>query len=163
MITIKKKSLRVGKYVDTPYVDTLIRNYKQERWVHNSERIGKEDSLSVWFSVEEVQELLEKIKEYGGDGIKFYFGTYSENFPEKPEYAGRQTIVMVGTKQKQTENGGSANKDMYILKEGKTSILSLNYGSLCPPLCGGFSASGKGLSDVGVTIIDRGEKGISVV
>ncbi len=46
MITIEKKSLKVGKYVNTEHVDTVVRNYKQERWVYNSERIGKEDSLS---------------------------------------------------------------------------------------------------------------------
>ncbi|PWT70294.1 MAG: hypothetical protein C5B59_20900 [Bacteroidetes bacterium] len=163
MITIQKKSLRVGKYVDTAYVDAAIRNYKKERWVHNSEHIGKEDSLSVWFSAEEIQEFLDKIKEYGGDGIKFYFGAYPADFPEKPEYAGRQTIVLVGTKRKEMENGGFADKDMYITRNGVTSIFSVNSGRLCPPICGGFAALGKGLTDVGVTIIDRGEKGVSVV
>ena len=56
MVTIEKKSIKVGKLVDTEHVETLIRNYKQERWAHNSKRIGKEDSLSVWFSVSELEE-----------------------------------------------------------------------------------------------------------
>jgi hypothetical protein len=46
MITIEKKSLNVGKYVDTKHVDSAIKTYKKERWIHNSKRIGKEDSLS---------------------------------------------------------------------------------------------------------------------
>jgi len=73
MLTIEKKSLKVGKFVNTEHVDTVIRTYKQERWVHNSERLGKEDSLSVWHSIEELEDLIAKAKEHGGDGIRFYF------------------------------------------------------------------------------------------
>ena len=62
MLTIQKKSLKVGKFVNTEHVDTVIRNYKQERWVHNTERLGKEDSLSVWHSIEELEELIAKPK-----------------------------------------------------------------------------------------------------
>ena len=69
MITIEKKSLKVGEYVDTKHVDEVIRTYKQERWIHNSKRIGKEDSLSGWYSVEELEEFIETIKDHGADGI----------------------------------------------------------------------------------------------
>jgi len=62
MIAIEKKSLLVGKYVSTQHVDKVIRNYKQERWIQNSERIGKEDSLSGWWSIEEIEDFLEKAK-----------------------------------------------------------------------------------------------------
>jgi hypothetical protein len=51
MLTIEKKSLNVGKFVTTEHVDSVIRNYKQERWIQNSERLGKEDSLSAWWSI----------------------------------------------------------------------------------------------------------------
>ena len=74
MTAIETKSLKVGKYVDTAHVDTLIRNYKQERWRQNSERLGKEDSLSVWFSVEELEEFIANIKDYNATGVRFYFG-----------------------------------------------------------------------------------------
>ena len=63
MMTIEKKSVKVGKFVSTAHVDTVIKNYKQNRWVHNSKRLGKEDSLSVWFSVEDMEAFLEKAKE----------------------------------------------------------------------------------------------------
>jgi hypothetical protein len=65
MLTIEKKSLKVGKYVDSRHVDNLVRNYKQEKWVHNSKRLGKEDSLSVWYSVEELEQFIDKIKQHG--------------------------------------------------------------------------------------------------
>lgn len=167
MTTIQKKSLKVGRYVDTNHVDTVIRNYKRERWVHNSERIGKEDSLSVWYSVEELEEFIEKIKMHGGDGVKMYFGAYSEHFETKPEYSSRQTIVMVATRSKETETG-IANKDLYI---NPGQILAYNLGSACPPNCpngtgkpiGPGDASGDDWGGIGVTIVDRGPKGFTVV
>ncbi|AXY76293.1 hypothetical protein D3H65_20865 [Paraflavitalea soli] len=167
MTTIQKKSLKVGRYVDTKHVDTVIRNYKRERWVHNSEHIGKEDSLSVWYSVEELEEFIQKIKNHGGDGVKMCFGAYSEDFDVKPDYNNRQTIVMVATRSKETETG-VANKDLYI---NPGQILAYNIGSICPPTCssGGTSKpSGPGDNSddwggIGVTIVDRGPKGFTVV
>lgn len=162
MSTIEKKSLKVGKYVNTPHVDSLIRNYKKERWAQNSERLGKEDSLSSWYSTEELQEFLETAKMHGADGIRLYFGVYGEDNAARPEYAGRQTLVFVATRSKMVD-GVVAHKDFYITDEnGKPKILAYNTGSLCPPFCpppGG----GLGRSSLGVTIIDRGEKGIAII
>jgi hypothetical protein len=158
MITKEKKSVRVGKYVNTDYVNTVLREYKKERWVHNSERIGKEDSLSIWFSVEDVEDFIATSKQNGADGIKFYFGAYPADFTEKPEYAGRQTLVMVATKTRETNIGTTVNKDVYITRNGNSTILGLNMGSPCPPLCGGYPATG----DLGITLIDKGDKGIEI-
>ena len=69
MVTNEKRSVRVGKLVNTEHVETVIRNYKQNRWVHNSNRIGKEDSLSVWFSVAELEQFFEKVKDWGGHNV----------------------------------------------------------------------------------------------
>jgi hypothetical protein len=159
MQTIEKKSLKVGKYVNSKHVDNAIRNYKQERWIQNSERIGKEDSLSAWWSVEELEGFLEQAKENGADGVKFYFGAYDKENAPNPDYAGLQTLVMVATKQKQTVSGVK-NKDLYVNTEKGTEILAYNMASLCPPYCGG------GLNDngdLGVTLVDNGDKGFVVI
>lgn len=156
MSTIQKKSVKVGKLVNTVHVDTVIRNYKQERWAPNSKRLGKEDSLSVWYSLEELEEYIEKIKIHGGDGIRFYFGAYSKDYKEQPEYAGRQTVVLVATKVKDTP-AGETNKDIYIQTDKGNTILAYNAGRLCPPFCqiGTFE-------EIGITIVDKGEEGIIV-
>lgn len=161
MTTVEKKSLKVGKYVDTHHVDTMVRNYKQERWIYNTERIGKEDSLSAWYSVEELEEFIQTIKEHGADGIKFYFAAYPAEFPEKPEFASRQTIVMVATKSKDAGDGATSNKDIYVGTNNGTNILAYNYSSICPPFCGGNTASD--FSGIGLAVIDRGEKGTIVI
>ncbi|MDP4131916.1 MAG: hypothetical protein Q8918_03055 [Bacteroidota bacterium] len=158
MITKEKKSTKVGKYVSTEFVDNVTREYKRERWIHNSERIGKEDSLSAWYGVEDIEGFLANIKQYGADGVKFYFMAYPADFPEKPEYAGRQSLVMVATKSKTTEMGTTVNKDVYITKNGTNTILGFNMANICPPACGLF-----GGDSVGVTLIDRGNKGIEIV
>lgn len=165
MITSQKKSLSVGKYVDTKHVDTVIRTYKKERWAHNSDHIGKEDSLSAWYSVEELENFLEVAKQHGADGVKIYFAAYPENYTDVPEYAGRQTIVLVGTKRKETEQGKPIDKDIYVQTEKGSQILAYNVARLCPPFCGGSKDDGtpdwgEGL---GITIVDRKDKGMVIV
>ena len=156
MVTIQKKSLKVGKQVDTAHVDNAIRNYKQERWVHNSQRLGKEDSLSVWYSIEELEEFIAMSKEHGADGLKLYFGTYDKDYAKQPLYAGRQTIVIVATKHKGAEEGHN-NKDIYIQTETGSSILAYNMGTICPPFCSNDNGS------LGVTIVDKGADGFEVI
>ena len=157
MVTKQKKSVKAGKRVSTAHVDSLIRNYKQERWSHNSRRIGKEDSLSVWYSIEELEEFMATVKKQGGDGIKLYFGVYDENQAPQKEYVSRQTIVLVATKEKETPNG-LMNKNLYVSTENGSSILAYNAGSICPPYCSGND----GFGGLGITIVDKGSEGLIV-
>ena len=162
MTTVEKKSLRVGKYVNTEHVDTAIRHYKQERWIHNSERIGKEDSLSVWYSAEELEEFVQTVRAHGADGVRMYFGVYGEDAP-RPGLEGRQTIVLVATKSKE-EGERLQHKDFYITRNGKADILAFNMGIPCPPLyCPGTPASPGGTGTLGLTFVKNGNNGMSVI
>ena len=152
--------------MDRDHVDSVIRTYKQEKWKYNTERLGKADSLSAWYSVEELEEYIGFIKEHGADGIRFYFGAYPENFEEVPEYAGRQTIVLVATRNK--ENGNrKANKDLYIGDGQDAKILAYNAAGLCPPYCDApptpIKPTAAKMPGLGVTLIDQGEKGMIVI
>lgn len=161
MSTIAKKSLRVGKYVDANHVDTLIRTYKQERWKYNSERMGVEDSLNVYYTIDELQEFLERSKAAGADGIRIHFGAYPENFKAKPENAGLQTTVFVATRQQATVNG-KVEKVVYENSENGHRILAYNMSPLRPE-----SPSGRGYDEewggIGTTLVDFGEKGVKLV
>ena len=161
MVTVKAKTRKAGRLVNTGHVDTIIRNYKQERWVNNSKHIGKEDSLSVWFTIEEIEAFLSKAKDQGADGLRLYFAAYSKDFAEQPLYADRQTIVMVATQAKETEKG-IVDKDVYVSTENGTSILAYNVGKICPPLCRP-SGVGDDSGDIGIAIIDRGKDGMTVI
>jgi hypothetical protein len=139
MSTIAKKSLRVGKYVDTNHVDTLIKTYREERWAQNSERIGQEDSASVWFSTDELEEFIQTAKKSGANGIRMHFGVYPSNY-QKQEVAGLQTVVMVANKQTETL-AGTIEKDIFIDTNNGLEILAYNMGSLGP------SPFGRGIAD----------------
>jgi hypothetical protein len=136
MLNIKKCE-KVGSYLETQEVDTLLLNYKKTRWIFNSERIGKPDSLSTWYTVNELLEFLQKAKKNGADGIRLYFGAYPKDFKKKPEYAERQTIVLVATKSVPGENGSGIDKNIYINSGNGVQILAYNVGKACPPFCFG--------------------------
>jgi hypothetical protein len=161
MITQAKNLVKSRKSTSVENADTFIREYKQKRWVQNSERIGKPDSLSAWYSVEEMEDFLALAKSNGGDGIKFYYGAFPEDYTAKPEYAGRQTLVMIATKSRITESGVIANKDIYLRKNDRVEILSGIIPKGCPPVCAPPSEGGMG--DLGITIVDRGSKGMEIV
>ncbi len=145
-----------GKLVGTKHVDELVRNYKKERWIQNSQRMGKVDSLSTWYGLTELSSFLELAKQNKADGIKMHYGVYPSDFPEVPELAGRQTVVLIATKQRSIGNA-VVNKEIYVTRDGRSEILAFNFGSICPPFCGG----GDGeltfdMSRIGISIIDEG-------
>lgn len=155
----------VGKFLTTVEANQLIRTYKQERWIHNTERIGKEDSLSCWWSIEEIENFIEVAKQNNADGLKFYFGAYDKNYNEIEAYQDRQTLVMVATKESKTD-AGIKNKDVYINNENGKNILAFNRGSLCPPECGPKNP-GSGIEadpfEIGITIVDKGDNGMVII
>ncbi len=89
----------------------------------------------------------------GADGVRMYFGAYSKEYAEKPEYAGKQTLVMVATEQKETSQGEVLNKDIYVNDGNKKDILAYNFIQISP----------KASAEIGVTLIDKGEKGMIVI
>ena len=156
MLAIQKKSVKAGKQVNTEHVNNVIRNYKKERWLHNSKHIGKEDSLSIWYSLEELEEFLAKAKQHGADGIKMYFGAYDKEHAPTPVHAERQTIVLVATRDRDTDNG-TVTKDLYVNTEKGTSILAYNVGRPCPPICNTTEDDA-----IGITILDKGADGMII-
>ncbi|MES1161370.1 MAG: hypothetical protein ABUM51_11465 [Bacteroidota bacterium] len=86
--TIEKKAVKGGKYVNRQEVDTFIRAYKQETWVHNTERIGKEDAKSSWYTVDELESFLEKVKQQGGNGVRMHFASTPKDTEITPSWQG---------------------------------------------------------------------------
>lgn len=152
MNTIAEKVVNAGNYVTKEQMNTLTSGYKQERWAGNSESLGKADSMSVWFTVEELENFLDKVKANGGNGVRMHFGVFPQDCA-KPEVAGMQTIVMVANRSK---DGSLENaKELLVNKNGKPEILALDGPILCPPFCGlGVGTTGLGKS----TLIMRDDR-----
>ncbi len=159
---------KLGKRVDTAHVDKLIGNYKKHRWVNNTLNLGRPDSLSVWYGLEELQSFLDLAKAHDADGIKMFFGVYPQDYSLQPELSGLQTVVLVATRQSKSGTG-VVNKSIYTNNGGNMEILAFNFGGICPPFClpyqqpndasfpGGIEMDKLGLSIIetsdGITII----------
>ena len=160
MTTQVKNYVKAKKSDSTNDAENFIREYKQKRWVQNSERMGKPDSLSGWYSIEELENFIDQAKSHGGNGVRFFYGAFPENYTAQPEYAGRQTFVMVATKSRVIEDGCVTDKNIYTTINGRVEILSGGIPRPCPPAC---PPPDGGMGDFGITIVDRGSKGMEIV
>jgi len=162
MNTIEKKLVKTaGRYVTTEHVDSLIRNYKTDRWMQNSENIGKEDTLNLWLSVEELEEFIQTSKMYGADGIRVCFGVYGGDAKApRPEMTGKQTVAFVATSTEVNNEGQSVENEVYVERDGRPSILAYNMivypGPTTPPPPGTLTLLGN------VMVADK-DKGLQVI
>src|ERR1700722_942777 len=99
MNTIAKKSVNAAKFVSKDEMNVMTSAYKQDRWAANTEVLGRADSLSIWYTVEELENFLENVKANGGNGVRIHFGVYPEGY-RKPELVGMQTVVLVANRSK---------------------------------------------------------------
>lgn len=159
MSTIEQKVVKVGNYVGTEHVDSLIRTYKTERWIQNSENLGKEDTLDSWYSLEELEEFIQTAKMHGSDGIRLCFGVYGAHNAPKPGMEGKQTIAFVATRGEDEGQASPVLRDVYINKNGKVDLLAYNTGigwpwtTPVPPTTGALGS---------VMIADK-DKGMKVI
>jgi hypothetical protein len=160
MTTQVKNNVKTKKTGQTADAETFIREYKQKRWVQNSDRIGKPDALSAWYSIEELEHFISLTKSHGGSGVRVFYGAFPEDYTAQPEYAGRQTLVMVATRSRILEDGCTTDKNIYTHKNGRVEILSTQNPRICPPIC---PPPDGGMGDFGITIVDRGAKGMEIV
>jgi hypothetical protein len=153
MNTIAEKSVNAGTFVTKNELDALTTAYKQQRWAENSERIGMADSLTMWLSVEMMEEFLTTVKANGGNGIRCHFGVHTEAHSQ-PEFVGRQTVVLVGTRSK--DGSYATAKQLLVENNGQPDVVALT-GPVCPPFCGGAGTVGKS------TLIVRGDNGMEII
>ena len=133
MNTIAEKFVNVGNYVSKNEMNSLTSGYKQERWASNTERLGRADSLSIWYTVEELENFLNEVKANGGNGVRIHFGVFPKGY-RKPELEGMQTVVLVANRSK---DGSLQNaKELLVNKDGRPEILAMDGPIPCPPYCG---------------------------
>jgi hypothetical protein len=152
MNTIEKKSVNAAKYVSKNEMNALTSGYKQDRWAANTENLGRADSLSIWYTVEELENFLENVKANGGNGVRIHFGVYPEGY-RKPELVGMQTVVLVANRSK---DGSLENaKELMVNTNGRPEILALDGPIPCPPYCGlGFGTAASSLGKPTLIIRD---------
>ena len=106
-----------------------------------SNAINKPDTKSVWYSREHIQGLLDEMIHANADGLRIYFGAYSENH----EYSKQLCLLMVMTRLN-SQRGFQADfsiedepdfSERSALERGITDFKKKDYnvGSPCPPIC----------------------------
>lgn len=111
-----------------------------------------QDTRAVWFGIERLKALVNKIEAEGGDGIRFYYAAYDSVYkgktnahtPIKP-YWNHNTLIMVSTR-----DSSGIHKDYYtdfkLNGKFKGFIITAtpeNKGEMCPPPvdCNGTGAT----------------------
>jgi hypothetical protein len=119
----------------------LVKNYGSRVYQRHQGELLQSDTRCVWFSSQQLESLLTRIKTEGGNGVRFYMATYDKdaapgiNCPEK--YRDYSTLVMVSTRDSITPNGDTLHFDYYNkggkLRGGILTTTPENRGEICPP------------------------------
>jgi hypothetical protein len=130
----------IGEKLTTDRIE-LFRENK-----HNllSQSLGKQDTLSIWYSREHIAMLLDEIDHAGGDGLRVYLGMYENSHSSFP---GQLCLLMATTRAVQIGDR-IIHEKVDLEKESDFSQRStlpkdlnlsdkrdFNFGSPCPPLC----------------------------
>ncbi|THU38341.1 hypothetical protein FAM09_16835 [Niastella caeni] len=84
--------------IDVKTAKRLVKNF-EPRSYHETGEYGFFDTRCVWFSIEQLDTLVQKIKHENGDGIRFYLAAYDKDsaIHNKSVYRNHSTLVMVST------------------------------------------------------------------
>lgn len=124
-------------------VDELVSNFLTNKHPLLSSPISKDESKSAWLSLEQFEQLVKEMYYQNADGVRVYFGAYSETHPT---YANQLTIVLVPTylhpvSGRHTDIIIDNDADFYERLEAEaknakhTDRKNLDTFALCPPTC----------------------------
>ncbi|MGH2664956.1 hypothetical protein [Flavobacterium sp.] len=125
--------------ISTEKAKELNRNFNIKRADLHEKAIGKQDANAVWYSIEDLENYIEYIKTSGSekgyviDGIRFYFGVYSET--DGKGKAGYSTLFLSPTGKSINARVAESSSSEQDQESGKdiTSIEPLNFGSMGNP------------------------------
>lgn len=143
MKTNKKLKRLPKSYIGKELADKRINSYKAHKYdaqCELSKKAEEGDTLSVWYSKEHIEDLLQEIEFADGNGLRISFGMYEEDHKKYPS----QTCLLFNvtrinkdnfeTKDIVIEDEPDFEKRMHMTNESKKSE-EFNLGSLCPPRC----------------------------
>lgn len=143
-------------FIDPELAKTRVTNYKNDAYQQLSTKLREvhgepvSETRSVWYSLTQLQEWIDELMHYGGDGIRIYLGQ-KENLKEGETYneltgeprPGQLCLVIVPTKR-----GSNAASHVNLIynklpdyeprlaaTEPLPLEMAFNLGGYCPPLC----------------------------
>ncbi|MGB3465253.1 MAG: hypothetical protein WBA74_08285 [Cyclobacteriaceae bacterium] len=129
----------VGKEVTKERIERYI-NQKYDAQCERASKAEKGDTLSIWYDTEHIEELLQEIKDAGGNGLRISFGMCED---DHPQYASQTCLLFNVTRLNEetleTEDINAESEPGFNERLKLTNQASLkedfNFGSLCPPRC----------------------------
>jgi len=112
----------------------LVKNF-EPRIFRKKDIFGFNDTRCVWFGIDQLDSLVQKVKSEKGDGIRFYLAVYDRDsaFHNNNLFRDHITLVMVST----ARDARGKHVDYYNeIANGKGAIITAtpeNQGELCPP------------------------------
>lgn len=130
-------------YVGKEVTDQRIERYKKQKYdaqCKNSPKAKEgKDTLSIWYDTEHIEELLQEIKDAGGNGLRISFGMCED---DHPQYASQTCLLFNVTRLDEKNNTVDVTVEsepdfperLKVTEEAKKKE-DFNFGSLCPPRC----------------------------
>jgi hypothetical protein len=129
-------------FVNKTEVSKRVNNYKTQKQGMLTEKMnGKEETRSIWYSREHLEEIMRELYYLNADGVRLYFAAYD---PEHELYGSQLSLVFVPTylteenKHRdiiiEDEENYTARKAMK--QTGFDANKGLDFGALCKPDCG---------------------------
>jgi hypothetical protein len=81
-------------FVGKATVNDRVKNYHESKLKVLSEKLGRPDTTSGWYSLREFEELVKEMYYLHADGLRVYFGAYPD---DDLLYPGQLTIIFVPT------------------------------------------------------------------
>lgn len=139
-----KANLVLKGTIDVKTAKRLVNNF-EPRTFRKNDVMGFNDTRCVWFSVGQLDSLIQKIKNEKGDGVRFYLATYDKDSAIHNDtlFRDHTTLVMVST----ARDSRGKHVDYFTDKVNVTrgaiiTATAENQGELCPPpaTCAGEGA-----------------------
>ena len=125
--------------IDVKTARRLINNFESRLCYHPVDKqVGFFESRYAWFSKKQLKSLLDTVKKYGCDGVRFYFAAYDKDkMPSKDykeEYKDHMTLVMVTTRDSSGKHKDYFGKNENGIETGTIQTADpQNRGEMCPP------------------------------
>lgn len=132
-----------GKPLPPFFIGKKLSNIRKEIYIRRKypllcKELDREDTRSIWYSKEHIEQLLEEIRHVNGNGMWFHFAAYEQGH----QFDGQLCIVMNSTR----SDSDGRRSTVYIEDEpdfedrrqatpDKGTLTDLNFGSPCPPRC----------------------------
>ncbi|MFT3794689.1 hypothetical protein [Flavobacterium sp.] len=123
--------MKPEKAINVETARELSANYNKTRAELHKSVLGKDDSNAVWYSLAELEEYINYIKEEGAkkgyavEGIRFYMGVYPDTAPNG--HAGYTTLFLAPTGKK----AGDDTQEPF--SRDILDIEAMNFGSMGNP------------------------------